>query len=402
MPQDTLTRCVYLNETGTQRVEMRHPWIFKGHVKRTSQNLSPGEVVPVVDVAGRCVAWGFWSPGNLCLRLLSFGRSKPNVASLLEERLNQALVLRRVWCKHEQTFRLVHGEADQLPGMIVDIYGKVASVQLLTAGWYRHKELISSKLATLLSLDAIILRNDVKILSMEGLPNEIGSLYGQLPQEKIILEIDSLLEYVDPLHGQKTGTYLDVRHFPRELDPLWEGCRVLDCFSYQGRFALRALKGGANRVVAIEQSDLAIAIAQKSRELNKLPEKIEWMCGNAFDLLRKLDERKDRFDVIIMDPPPFSPGKQQVEAARRGYKELAVRAFHLLDKGGALLFLSCSHAFGRDLLLGTLREASNDTKRSLKILQEFHQPPDHPASLQIPESDYLKGFLLHLGSGPFK
>lgn len=398
MPQESLTRCVYLNETGTQRVEMRHPWIFKGHIKRTSQNLSPGEVVPAVDGAGRCVAWGFWGPGNLCLRLLSFGRSKPRMASLLEERLYQALVLRKIWCKQEQAFRLVHGEADRLPGMIVDIYGKVASIQLLTAGWYQHKELISSKLADLLPLDAIILRNDVKVLSMEGLPNEVGPLYGQPPQGEIALEIDSLLEYVDPLHGQKTGAYLDVRHFPRELDPLWEGCRVLDCFSYQGRFALRALRGGAHRVVAIEQSQPAIDIAQKSRELNGLPEKIEWMCGNAFDLLRKLDEGKERFDVIIMDPPPFSPGKQQVGAARRGYKELAVRALHLLDKGGALLFLSCSHAFGRDLLLKTLSEASLDTRHSLRILQEFHQPPDHPVSLQIPESDYLKGFLLHLES----
>ena len=202
-----------------------------------------------------------------------------------------------------------------------------------------------------------------------------------------------LREIVLPTAGQKTGVYLDIRYVPSILKPVMPGARVLDCFSFQGHFALSALLYGAASVTGIEQSEDAIAVAERNRALNGLAGAVEWRCGNAFDVLRDLEREGRRYDVVVMDPPPFAPSKNRIDSARRGYKDLALRAFRLLDNRGALLFLSCSHAFGRDILLDTLGEAARDAKRRIVVAGEIHQPADHPRVPEIPETDYLKGFL---------
>ena len=219
------------------------------------------------------------------------------------------------------------------------------------------------------------------------------ALLGEIPSEPLKVRIGSLCEYVDVTAGQKTGAYLDVRRVPSMLEPLYKDAHVLDCFSYQGHFGLSALAGGAAEVVAVDQSESAVEVAKKNLALNNLPEKMQWRCGNAFDIMREMDAARERFDLVIR-PPPFTPAKGQIASARRGYKELALRAMKRLRDGGHLVFLSCSHAFTREMLLDTLNEAARDDGCQCRIAAEIHQPPDHPALAAVPETDYLKGFVL--------
>ena len=179
------------------------------------------------------------------------------------------------------------------------------------------------------------------------------------------------------------------------LDAAFPGAAVLDCFSYQGHFTLRALARGAASVTAIDQSQRALDLAARNTELNSLDGgRAKFVCGNAFDVLRNMDAERERYDIVIMDPPPFSPAKGQLDAARRGYKELAVRGLRRLSPGGYMLFLSCSHAFSRDMLLDVLLSAAVDVKASCRGVNEICQPPDHPALLAAPETNYLKGFVI--------
>ena len=268
------------------------------------------------------------------------------------------------------------------------------SLQVSAAGWYRHIDKVADVFRKVRRLSAIVLRNETKHLEKEGIPKEVRALLGEMPKELLKVKMGSIYELVDIEKGQKTGAYLDVRGIPDMISPLFKGSRVLDCFSYQGHFGLHALVAGASEVVAVEQSQSAIDIAEKNLEMNSLPQKIEWKCGNAFDIMRKMDSDRERFDLVIMDPPPFSPAKDQVGAARRGYKELAIRGFNRIKEGGHLVFLSCSHAFSREMLLSVLNEAAVDAGVSCRIALEIHQPYDHPALSAVPETDYLKGFVM--------
>ena len=381
-----------LNDSGTARLRLGHPWLFRGNL-RSLPDATPGDLVAIRD-RKNVVAWGFWSDSSLCLRILTRDTQRPDPIRLLAERIERAQNLRRRFLPRDDAFRLIHGEADGLPGLVADRYGPVLSIQLLSAGWYLRKDAVVRVLLKLTDARSVILRNDVRHPEREGIPREIALLAGPRPPvDGIAVRMGDLREIVLPEAGQKTGIYLDIRHVPVCLNPVAPGARVLDCFSFQGHFALSALAGGAASVTAIEQSEAAIVVAERNRRLNDLPENVEWLCGNAFDILRDLERERREFDVVVMDPPPFAPSKERLDSARRGYKDLALRAFRLLAHEGTLLFLSCSHAYGRDMLLDTLGEAARDAKRRIRVAAEIHQPADHPRVPKIPETDYLKGFL---------
>lgn len=386
-------RRAVLNESGIERVKARHPWIFRGHLSQ-APSCAPGDIVSFTDRRGQIFGWGLWSDTALCIRALSFGSHEPNQKELLRRRIESALDVRKKWCPNDQSFRWVHGEGDMLPGITADLYGDVLSLQLSVMGWYRHAEEVAATFRKVKKLSAIILRNDTKHLDKEGIPHEIKPLLGEMPEGPIKVKIGDTFELVDIAGGQKTGAYLDVRNVPALLDPLYAGAEVLDCFSFQGHFALHALKMGAASVTAIDQSQPALDRAKENMALNGLPNKTIFRCGNAFDIMREMDAERRRFDLVIMDPPPFSPSRDKLDSARRGYKELAVRGFRRLEQGGHLAFLSCSHAFTRDMLLDTLRDAAKDAERTCRIVHEIHQPQDHPALLGVPETDYLKGFVM--------
>lgn len=394
MPSDKqLARMAILDESGLERVKAMHPWIFRGNLRQIPK-CAPGDLVEFTDRGGTIKGWGLWSESALSIRVLSYGTKRPDQMGLLRERITSALDWRKTWCQGEEAFRWVHGEADGLPGIVADLYGDVLSLQVSAAGWYRHLDKIATVFRKVRKLSSIVLRNETKHLEKEGIPKEVRALLGEIPAEPLKIKMGSIYELIDIEKGQKTGAYLDVKNIPRMIAPLFKDARVLDCFSYQGHFGLHALAAGASEVVGIEQSQPAIDIARKNLEINGLPQKMDWICGNAFDIMRKMDSDRERFDVVIMDPPPFSPSKGQIDSAKRGYKELALRGFNRLKNGGYLVFLSCSHSFSRDMLLSTLNEAAMDANVSCKIALEIHQPFDHPVLAAVPETDYLKGFVM--------
>ncbi|MDO5114993.1 MAG: class I SAM-dependent rRNA methyltransferase [Synergistaceae bacterium] len=387
-------RRALLNDSGLERIKRRHPWIFRGNLVQAPL-CAPGDLVAVADRRGVVSGWGLWSESALCLRMLTFGSHEPDQMELLRRRVERALDVRRLWCAGEEAFRWVHGEGDGLPGVTADLYGDVLSLQLSAIGWYRHADEVAKIFRKVKKLSAIVLRNDTKHLEKEGIPREIKPLLGDMPDAPLRLRIGESVELVDIAGGQKTGAYLDVRRLPALLDPLYKDARVLDCFSYQGHFTLRALKMGAAEATAIDQSQAALDRARENISLNGLSDSnVNFRCGNAFDILREIDAERRRYDLVIMDPPPFSPARGQLDSARRGYKELALRGFRRLESGGHMLFLSCSNAFTRDMLLDTLHEAARDAGSVCRLLNEIHQPPDHPALLGVPETDYLKGFVM--------
>lgn len=386
-------RRAVLNEIGVSRVKARHPWLFRGHLLQVPE-CEPGDIICFSDKKGEVLGWGLWSDTALCIRILTFGSHEPDQMKLLRTRVEEALAFRKRWCPQEESFRWIHGEGDRLPGISADLYGDVLSLQLSVMGWYRHADEVAKIFRKVKKLSSIVLRNDTKHLEKEGIPREVRPLLGEMPTGPIKVKIGDTYELVDLAEGQKTGAYLDVRHVPSLIDSLYPGARVIDCFSYQGHFTLHALKMGAASVTAIDQSQGALDRAKENIALNGLPQRAEFLCGNAFDLMRKLDAERTRADIVIMDPPPFSPGKTQLDSARRGYKELAVRGFRRLEAGGHMVFLSCSHAFTRDMLLDTLAEAAKDAGTVCRIVHEIHQPQDHPAMLGVPETDYLKGFVM--------
>lgn len=387
-------RRAVLNDAGAERAKRGHPWIFRGSLLQVPA-CAPGDIVAFADRRGEVLGWGLWSESALCIRVLSLGSHEPDQMALLRSRIEAALEARKKWCAGEECFRWVHGEGDRLPGVTADLYGDVLSLQLSAYGWYRHAAEVAKIFRKVKKLSAIILRNDTKHLDKEGIPREVKPLLGEMPEKPLRVRIGDTLELVDVAGGQKTGAYLDVRHVPALAGPLYKDADVLDCFCYQGHFTAHALKAGAARVTAIDQSEAALARAKENLTLNGLDSsRAEFRCGNAFDIMREIDAERRRFDLVIMDPPPFSPSKGQLDSARRGYKELAVRGFRRLGAGGHLIFMSCSHAFTRDMLFDVLADAARDAGAVCRVVREIHQPEDHPALLGVPETDYLKGFIM--------
>lgn len=386
---------------GLEKFSGRHPWLFRGDFDRLPLGAENGALIPIAGERGGVLGWGLFSPGSsLCVRLLSWKTEQPDLEKLFEKRIREAENRRRPFLEgSEDAYRLVHGEADGLPGLVVDRYGPVLVLQTLCAGMYRSLEILVKILAAFPGVEALVLRNEAKYLANEGIPREKRLIYGKLPGRiPFAVQTGENRSLVDPFKGQKTGLYLDVRQAPRLIKSLCPGARVLDAFSYTGNFTLHALRWGAADVLALDQSAEALEIAKENLVLNGLPTsgKVTLEECNVFDRLKELDDQKRLFDLLIMDPPPFAPSRKQLEGARRGYKELAVRSLKMTAPGGSLLFFSCSQAFGRETLLETLSAAARDVKRECRITAEYHQPADHPVSLNFPESDYLKGFLLEV------
>ena len=304
-------------------------------------------------------------------------------------RLREALEVRNRFLEPgEDAYRWVHGEADGLPGLVVDRYGPVVVLQTLCAGMFGLRGEVAGLLSRLGGARAVVMRNDGRYLEGEGIPRQREILLGDLRAgERFPVKTGDIRSLVDCFAGQKTGLYLDVRKYPRVTRPFCEGARVLDAFSYCGNFTLHAILYGAREVLALDQSGEALENLEGNLRLNSLQGKAEIapeQC-NVFDRLRQLEQERKSFDLVVMDPPPFAPSKRQAEGARRGYKELAVRGFRMLSPGGAMLFFSCSQAFGREALLETLGPLPGTPAGHAACLRNSTSRPIIPSTLISPK-----------------
>jgi 23S rRNA (cytosine1962-C5)-methyltransferase len=369
-----------------------HPWIYRSDVVRPPA-LDAG-AVEVVDEGGGRVGVALWSGGSqIALRLL--GSAVVPDAAFWRDRIAAASAYRERLAPNATAYRLVHAEADGLPSLIVDRYGDILVVQLLSAGLERFRAEILEALLDVCAPAGVLARNDVPVRRLERLPEEVVLLHGTVPEELEVREND-VAYLAAPWSGQKTGAFLDQRENRARAAVLARG-RALDCFSYHGSFALH-LAQHAERVTAVDSSAAALERARQNAALNPgVADRVEFVEANAFDFLRAQDDSGARYDTIVIDPPAFAKRKDALDAALRGYKELNLRALRILAPGGVLCTFSCSYHISQWHFREMLQSAAADTGRAVRWLEWRGQALDHPEVMQIPESAYLKGAVLQVG-----
>lgn len=380
-----------------KRLADGHPWVYRTEIAEIEGSPAPGEIVEVVDFRKRFLGRGFInSRSMLTVRLLTRSREETITESTIRERLRKAWTYRQRILQSENppACRVVFGEADFLPGLIVDKFADHLVLQTLALGIAQWQEAIVDELVSLIKPAAVYERNDQNVRTLEGLEERKGCLYGQCGSI-VTMQENEVKVLVDIENGQKTGYFLDQRENRRALKPYVHGARVLDCFTHTGGFSLHAASYGASEVTAVDISPEAIAMAEKNAALNGFSP-IKFETANAFDYLRDLADKKTKYDVVILDPPAFTKSKSAQSGAVRGYKEINLRAMKLLPPGGILVTNSCSYYMPEDLFLATIQEAARDIKRSARLIELRRQSPDHPMLLGYPESHYLKCAILEI------
>jgi 23S rRNA (cytosine1962-C5)-methyltransferase len=369
-----------------------HPWIFKGEVADVSP-VAPGEAVTVVDAGGRFVGRGLFNPRPaLCCRILTW-EDEAIDAGFYGRRLRAAITARARDGVAPEAVRLVWSEADGLPGLVVDRYGPVLVVQCLTLGMARARAAVVAGLRERLGDLPVCNLDDALVARLEGFEPAAGWVDRPGPAEVVVAEGTVRLA-LRPGAGHKTGPYLDQAANRLRVAAAAGPGDMLDVFAYTGGFACHALSAGAHRAICVESSPEAVAGARRNLELNGLAVRAELRAVNAFDELRRLDRGRERFDLIVLDPPPFARARTVLAAALRGYKEINLRALRLLAPGGRLATFSCSHHVDETTFEATVREAAADAGVRLRVVERLPQAPDHPVLLTVPETRYLKGMLL--------
>ena len=379
---------VKVTARGAERWKQGHPWIYRSDVAAEPEK-TPG-IVSVTDRRGKFLGRALYSPSSeIRLRLLTRA-DEPIDSRWWTQRIGDAV--RRRNGINATAWRAVHAEADGLPSLIIDKYGPWIVAQLLSAGLETARADVLSGIREALAPDGILLRNDAAVRRHEGLPLEVTLATGQVPEVIEIVE-DGVRYLAAPWSGQKTGAFLDQREnrllVGRHTRP---GGRALDLFTYHGSFALH-LARTAKAVLAVDQSTDALARGAENARLNGIGT-IEWREANAFDLLRELERRGERFDTIVLDPPAFAKTKANLERAVAGYKEINLRAMKILAPGGVLFTSSCSYHVSRDVFNAMLADASRDSGRRIQLEMITGAAGDHPELLNVPETGYLKGALL--------
>jgi len=379
----------------------RHPWIFSGAVARVRGDPQPGETVEVRAADGAFLARAAYSPqSQIRARVWTWDPAEAVDEDFLRRRLEAALQTRRGLLEEgpQSACRLVHGESDGLPGLVVDSYAGLLVAQFLSAGPERWRETLTALLASLTGAERIYERSDVDVRRLEGLPERAGPLLGPEPDGRVEIRENGLRYLVDVRAGHKTGFYLDQRLNRRLVGELARGREVLDCFAYTGGFTLNAAASGARSILAVDASAEALALAREHLRLNGLPEaQVEWQEGDVFQTLRALRDRGRSFDLVILDPPKFAATAAQAERAARGYKDINLLALKLLRPGGLLATFSCSGGISADLFQKILAGAALDAGVHAQILYALRQAPDHPVALNFPEGAYLKGLVIRRG-----
>ena len=379
---------ITITQRGEERVRTGHPWIYKSDVAKVEA--SGGDTVTVVGPRGRPLGQALYSDrSEIALRLLSRG-AEPADPLLWKSRLSQAIRFRETLAIDATAYRLVHGEADRLPSLIVDRYGEYLVLQALSQGMDRLLPDITQLLVELVAPLGILARNDPRVRLLEGLEQKVEVLHGTVPAAVEVRE-GQVSYAVDLHHGQKTGLFLDQRE-NRVAAAQYARGRLLDAFSYNGGFAL-ALAPKCDEVVAIDISEDAVARIRTNAERNGLAN-VRARAMNVFDELRELERRGERFDTIVLDPPAFAKNKAAVQKALSGYKVINLRALKLLPPGGVLITCSCSYNVTEGDFADVLASAAVDAHAEVAVVEKRMQGRDHPVLLTVPETYYLKCFIL--------
>ncbi|MBI5928095.1 MAG: class I SAM-dependent methyltransferase [Chloroflexi bacterium] len=390
-----------LNEGVLKSISRRHPWIFSGAIKTVKGNPEDGDVLKLVAGNDQFLGRGYWnSKSQIQVRVLSWNEDELIDRDFWRGRLARAIESRPFAHDLNKACRLVNAENDFLPGLVVDRYGEWLVLQALTLGIERRKALITELLVELFQPKGIYERSDVDVRKREGLDERTGVLWGETPPDTLEIEENGLRLLVDIQRGHKTGFYLD-QQVNRAMLGEWIAHQsnraeltVLNTFSYTGGFSVAARKAGAGRAISLDSSEDALAIARENYRLNGLAvDEADFVEGDVFAVLRQYREQGQKFDVIILDPPKFAQSAKQVERAARGYKDINLLAFQLLNPGGWLWTFSCSSAINPDLFQKIVFGALEDSKREAQILHHLGAAPDHPIALTFPEGEYLKGLV---------
>ncbi len=371
-----------------------HPWVFSGAIQHVDAGVAEGDVVRVVTAGGEFIAVGHYQEGSIAVRVLTFSDVAIDDrfwASRLQSALDMRLAIGVADSPANNTYRLVHGEGDNLPGLIIDVYGQTAVMQAHSIGMHLSRRQIAAQLVSVMGnrLQHVYYKSETTLPFMEL---ENGFLYGG-SQDNVAVE-NGLKFYVDWLRGQKTGFFVDQRENRSLLEQYARGKRVLNMFCYTGGFSVYAMRGGANLVHSVDSSAKAIELTNRNVALNFAgDERHKAFCDDAFKFL---DGAEGQYDLIVLDPPAFAKHRGALHNALKGYTRLNQKAFQMIEPGGLLFTFSCSQVVTKDHFRNAVFTAAALARRKVRILHQLHQPADHPVNIYHPEGEYLKGLVLYV------
>ena len=384
---------ITLRKTRETRVRSGHPWLYASEIERVEGESAAG-VAEVYSAKGTFLARALYNPASqIALRILTT-HDEPIDADFFARRVRTAWEYRQRFCD-VNSCRAIYAEADFLPGLVVDKFGGVLVVQVLSLGMELWKRELADILVEVIRPEGIYERNDVPVRRLEGMQETTGLLYGDVPDRVPMVE-NGIVYAVDVKHGQKTGFFLDQKENRAAIAPLCPGARVIDMFCHNGSFALNAAKYGAREVTGVDISEEALAVARDNARANGLDANFE--AHNCFDLLRALSDQGEKYDLVILDPPAFTKTRQMTERALRGYKEINLRGMKLVPDGGFLVSCSCSQHVDDAAFAAMLNEAARDAKKKLRMVEFRTQAKDHPILPASPETKYLKCAILQVFS----
>ncbi len=395
MTESTLP-ALMLKRGEERRLRAGHLWVFSNEVdvaKTPLTAFAPGDAVHLLDATGKLLGTGYVNPATLIAARLVDRAGHALDTSLIVHRLNVAMALRERIHPGAPFYRLVFGESDGLPGLVLDRYGEVIVGQTTTAGMERLKPQIAEAVRKVLDPVALVWKNDGGARALERLPAEVELAFGEVDGPARVEEGGLAFE-VDVLVGQKTGWFFDQRDNRDRLAPwVGSGAKVLDLFSYVGAWGLRAAAFGAGEVTCVDASATAVDAVRRHAALNGFSDRVEAVCADAFEFLKAARAERRRWDVVIVDPPAFIKKRKDTREGTLAYRRINEMAMQVLERDGLLVSCSCSHHMGRDALLREINAGARHLDRQVQVLQVLQQGPDHPVQAAIPETEYLKGFV---------
>lgn len=373
-----------------------HPWIFRNQIlKGVDPAIRPGDIISVVDSGNKFIGRGYYNPhSEISIRLLTFNNESID-SRFFYNRFSEAFAKRKATLKDANAFRAVFSEADGLPGLIVDIYNDTAVFQILTLGMEKLESCLVESIKAVLKPKFIYEKSVSPYRQIEGL-KDVKRWRGEPGKGIIEISEGKARFLVDIEHGHKTGFYLDQRKSRMALENLSKGKRILDLFSYTGGFSVSAAIYGAADVTGVDIKREWLELAEKNAALNNVSDRVNFIEGDVFAVLKDMCGRGEKFDIIILDPPSFLKSRESIKSAARGYKELNFLAMNALEKGGVLATFSCSHNMPNEVFSDAIKKAGSEAERELSILKRCHQAEDHPIVRTIPETEYIKGYFLRI------